>query len=209
MAWPLIALAVPSIFVGWTAWFGLPIGEPILENMLAYGEPLPAAELGGAHWLAIGASLIVATLGIGTAALFYSARWKRFNAQTVVARFPRVHAFLTNKWYFDELYDILFVKLTLGLARLAANFDKYLIDGVVNGLAFLTEKMSALEGVFDKIAVDGLVNFVGRATYAIGGRGGRLLQTGRLRDYLMFLTLAVVFLFIGVLFWINPSSLGR
>src|SRR5262249_2320615 len=37
MTWPLIALAVPTVFIGWTLWLGLPIlGTPVLEHLLAY-----------------------------------------------------------------------------------------------------------------------------------------------------------------------------
>ena len=39
MTWPLIILAVCSIFVGWTVWLGLPLGTPVLEKMIEYGEP--------------------------------------------------------------------------------------------------------------------------------------------------------------------------
>ena len=34
MTWPLIILAVRSVFVGWTAWSGFPFGTPVLEQML-------------------------------------------------------------------------------------------------------------------------------------------------------------------------------
>ena len=32
--------------------------------------------------------------------------------------FPGVHRFLCNKWYFDELYDLIFVRPALWLGRL-------------------------------------------------------------------------------------------
>ena len=31
--------------------------------------------------------------------------------------FPRVYRFLMHKWYFDELYDFLFVRPAMGLGR--------------------------------------------------------------------------------------------
>ena len=37
MTWPLLLLAIPTVLVGWTFWFGLPIAEPVLEQMLVYG----------------------------------------------------------------------------------------------------------------------------------------------------------------------------
>jgi NADH-quinone oxidoreductase subunit L len=54
-------------------------------------------------------------------------------------RFQPVYLFLLNKWYFDELYDRIFVKPTWWLARLFWHTgDETLIDGVPNGLAALT-----------------------------------------------------------------------
>jgi NADH-quinone oxidoreductase subunit L len=50
-----------------------------------------------------------------------------------------VHRFLLNKWYFDELYDFLFVRPSMALARVLWQVgDVTIIDGVPNGLASLT-----------------------------------------------------------------------
>ena len=50
-----------------------------------------------------------------------------------------IYRFLLNKWYFDELYDAIFVRPALRLARLFWQVgDATLIDGVPNGLAELT-----------------------------------------------------------------------
>ena len=67
MTWPLIILAVCSIFVGWTLWVGLPVGTPVLEQMLDYGEPPGVIDAHWAHWYALGCSLVIATVGIGLA----------------------------------------------------------------------------------------------------------------------------------------------
>jgi NADH-quinone oxidoreductase subunit L len=39
-------------------------------------------------------------------------------------RFPRVHAFLAGRWYFDELYDALFVRPTETFGR----FGRYVVE---------------------------------------------------------------------------------
>jgi NADH-quinone oxidoreductase subunit L len=43
-----------------------------------------------------------------------------------------------NKWYFDELYDAIFVRPTVSLARLFWDVDAKVVDGMPNGVAALT-----------------------------------------------------------------------
>ncbi len=66
----------------------------------------------------------------------------------------------------------------------------------------MTELLSRLEGLFDQIAVDGLVNLTAKGVYAAGD-WGRSIQTGRLRNYLMILAVALVGLSVGVFAWIR------
>ena len=55
------------------------------------------------------------------------------------------------------------------------------------------------------IAVDRLVNLTAQAVYAVGD-WSRSIQTGRLRNYLMFLAAGLVGLFVGVLAWIRVRN---
>ena len=201
MLWPLIALAVPAMIVGYP-WFIVPIlgGEPVLEQLLAAVQPIGAVDLGNSHLLAFGASLLIATSGIAGAAAFYSPR-KRFNPATTAKRFGPVHNFLVNKWRFDEIYNALLIQPTLALGRGVAWFDKRILDGVVNAMASLTVGISKFEGFFDQIAVDGLVTLISGTVYGLGNVG-RSIQTGRLRNYLAILAVGVVSLFAGVFYWI-------
>jgi len=53
--------------------------------------------------------------------------------------FGGLYRFVFNKWYFDELYDVIFVQPTIRLARIFWQVgDATIIDGVPNGLAELT-----------------------------------------------------------------------
>jgi len=207
MSWPLIALAIPTIFIGLPVtivpW---PNHPPVLEQMLEYGEPLRAVDFGSAHLLAMGASILIATAGIGLGVLYYGP-WvglRRLNAQRSAERFGPVYRFLVHKWYFDELYHALLVKPTLWLARDVSHFDRKAVDGLVNGVGGLTVLLSKLEGAFDFLAVDGLVTLVSRGVYALGD-WGRGIQTGRLRGYLFVLSAGVVLMFVGMVLWIRMS----
>lgn len=86
--------------------------------------------------------LIASVSGILVAVIFY----------VLVPSLPAVlsqnlsglYRFVLNKWYFDELYDAIFVRPTLRLAKFAWHFgDEQVIDGVPNGLATLTTDASA------------------------------------------------------------------
>ena len=57
----------------------------------------------------------------------------------LASQFRGIYLFLLNKWYFDELYDSIFVQPMIRLARILwQTGDATIIDGVPNGLAELT-----------------------------------------------------------------------
>ena len=52
-------------------------------------------------------------------------------AQKLAATFPRLYDFLLNKWYFDELYDAIFVRPAFAIGRLFwKGGDGAIIDGL-------------------------------------------------------------------------------
>ena len=120
-----------------------------------------------AHWYAVGCSLVIAAVGIGLGALYYAPANlpyfvpTRLSAARAAERFPGLYKLFKNKWYFDDIYWALLVRPCLAFARLCAQIDKILIDGLVNGSAYLTERLSHWDGIFDKLGVDGLVNLLG------------------------------------------------
>jgi proton-translocating NADH-quinone oxidoreductase chain L len=203
MLYPLLILAVPTIVIGWP-WTIIPLtGHPVLESMLSYGEPFVAAAAGNSHFLAFLASLIIATVGIGLGVLFYGPwpQYRKLDAAKYAKRFAPIYGFLVHKWYFDELYNAVLIQPCLKAAYMISNFDRIVVDGMVNGSAKLVGLVSRLSGKFDSKFVDGLVNGVADASYGFGNLARRL-QTGRLRGYLMILAVAAVGLFAGVFAWV-------
>ncbi|MGO9462843.1 MAG: NADH-quinone oxidoreductase subunit L [Isosphaeraceae bacterium] len=216
MTRPLVILAIFSVISGWAVLFVFPhplgifpFGTPALEMMLEYGEPYKAVDIRAIHhYGAMASSLVIMLTGVGLGLLYYAPAGfpyfvaTRLSAARSAERFSPIYRFLVHKWYFDDLYWAVFVRPCLALARLCRKVDQILIDGLVNGSAAATALLSRLEGVFDMIAVDRLVNLIGQAVY-VTGDWSRSIQTGRLRNYLMFLALALVGLFAGVFAWIG------
>ncbi len=204
LTWPLIALAVPTVAVGWPVtilpFFGF---EPILGRMLEYGEPIESLDVGGVRWWALGASVLVASAGVGLGALYYAPRdaWRRLDPKRTARRFGPIHEFLVRRGYFDELYRAAVVGPTMAIARAVGWADRRLVDGLVDGSARLVGRLSRWEGAFDRIAVDRLVGLVAAAVYAAGDRGRRI-QSGRIRGYLMVLAVAVVGLLGAMFAWV-------
>jgi NADH-quinone oxidoreductase subunit L len=113
----------------------------------------------GASWagLAIGAAISV--VGIGIAYFLYVVRPE--TPAALIRRFGPIHTFLVNKWYFDELIDILIVRPALAIGRFANDvFERFVVDGLVSG-----------------------------TRESVGGAGGivRALQSGFVRAYALLL----------------------
>ena len=77
-----------------------------------------------------------------------------------------MHAFLSNKWYFDELYDALFVRPTLGFGRFGR---------------------TVVESAFVQGTLVGGAAGVVRA----GSSFARSIQTGYLRAYALLLVMGL------------------
>jgi NADH-quinone oxidoreductase subunit L len=114
MTVPLGLLAVGAVLAGM---LGLPMVDP--EGHFWAGaifvrpDHNPIEEAHHApFWVAV-LPVIVAAVGIGLALLFYILR-PGLPARLAERALP-VYTFLYNKWYFDELYDALFVRPALRL----------------------------------------------------------------------------------------------
>ncbi|MCH8332548.1 hypothetical protein IIC65_01320, partial [Candidatus Sumerlaeota bacterium] len=80
---------------------------------------------------------------------------------------------------------------TMVVTRIMGAFDKYIVDGIVNAVGFAGKVSAFIAGIFDNWIVDGLVN--GTAALA-SFTGDRLsdTETGRVRNYLLFITVGVI-----------------
>jgi proton-translocating NADH-quinone oxidoreductase chain L len=200
MTLPLVLLAVPAVAIGWPVGI-VPVlgGMPVLERLLETVSPLEGHAEGG-EWVALGASLAIVTVGTLIAAAGYL--WRAFDPAKAARAFGPIHALFVNKWYFDDLYRAVLVRPSLALGRLASSLvDRGLIDGLLHGLVRATTSLSRLDGWVDREGVDGLVVGLGR-TVERAGDVGRRLQTGRVRQYLLVLSLGLVALFAGLARWV-------
>jgi NADH:ubiquinone oxidoreductase subunit 5 (subunit L)/multisubunit Na+/H+ antiporter MnhA subunit len=131
--------------------------------------------------------------GFIVATLFYG--WRLFDPEHVRRLLSPLYWFLWHKWWFDELYNIVFVRPTLWISQFVAILDKYLIDGLVDGAARTVTAVARLDDWIDRLFVDGSVNLTARVTYAVGLSLKRF-QTGNVRQYIMFVAVGTVVLFL-------------
>jgi NADH-quinone oxidoreductase subunit L len=86
----------------------------------------------GPSWLGLAIGALIAVAGIYTAYRI----WVRDPAIAVNARerFQRVYLLLSNKWYFDELIDVVIVRPTLWLGGVITSvLERGLIQGLITG----------------------------------------------------------------------------
>jgi len=122
--------------------------------------------------------------------------WKLVNPAEVRDMFKPIYRFLLNKWWFDELYDKIFVKPTFFMSRLISGVDKNVIDRLIDNIAAGTRWFcTGFDTWIDRLFVDGTVNWVARKTHAVG-LALRGLQTGKIRQYVVLIVVGTVALFV-------------
>ena len=143
MTVPLILLAIPSVVIG--ALVGLPpdsgaihtfLGKAIRSDLFESHGPVSSSTT----WTFGIISSLVAVGGIFLAFTMYMRR--NPNPYALGDRLHWLWTFLWHKWYFDEIYDVLFVKGTYYFAMACWAFDRHVVDGAVNGVATVVGKSS-------------------------------------------------------------------
>jgi NADH-quinone oxidoreductase subunit L len=104
--------------------------EPVFEES-HFAHMHPSA---GTEWLGLAIGAAISLLGIGIAYLFYVAKPQR--PRQLEARLRPLHTLFANKWYFDELIDVLVVRPALAIGRFSNRvFERFVVDGLVSGTA--------------------------------------------------------------------------
>jgi NADH-quinone oxidoreductase subunit L len=149
-------------------------------------------EIHHQHMPAMILSLAVAGCGILLAFVFYY--WKKIDVDKLTEKIKQLYNFSLNKWYFDELYQSTITNGTTAFSRMLSWFDNKIIDGIVNGTAFISRGFSYFIGKFDYIVIDGSVNLLAYVT-GFFGLLFRKSQTGRVQTYIIFVLLGLVLIF--------------
>jgi NADH-quinone oxidoreductase subunit L len=179
MTVPLILLSIPSIGLGML--IGLPLGngllvgwlEPIFKQSEEILARTPTESLFG---LPVDAVLIVISVAAALAGLisalylfgFGSRKVKQDKVDAIAAtngatRF--LYRASLNKWWFDELNDLLFIRIGGRVAAFLWWFDRTIVDGTVNGVGAVVKD---------------------------AGTGLRQIQTGRVQNYALGIAIGLI-----------------
>jgi NADH-quinone oxidoreductase subunit L len=162
MTTPLIILAVLSVIGGFV---GIP--EAIMTGGDRLMHFLSSVITEHKHEISHSTEYVLMALSTGLVILTIIVAWFRFKNYKSKEEIG-LGKVLENKWYVDELYDNIITKPLNSFAGfLNAFFEKYIIDGVVNG--------------------------VGR-TVNYGSRQLRLLQSGQVGSYVLLMVLSILLL---------------
>jgi NADH-quinone oxidoreductase subunit L len=142
------------------------------------------------EWLFILLSLLVAGIGIGLGLLFYV---KDTRLPDIWAeRLRPLYVASYNKYWVDEFYGWAITRRTMDAARAVYAFDAKVVDGAVNGLAWLARGFSRAVGGFDKYFVDGLVNTIAAFIMRLMSPLLRAAQTGLTQNYALVMVLGLM-----------------
>ncbi len=207
MTVPLMVLAFFALAAGWV---GIPEHFPGLGGLLpnwfhhwvgaAYEGLLEEAHMLGE--MAEGHSLVplLTSLTVSLGGLFLG--WLTYKDvkspdpadDPLKKALGPVHTLLQNKYYFDELYQVIFIRPAYWLAEVFTFrwVDRGAIDGTIHVIArAVFDAGKALAYGFDLPVISGAGDLIGN-TVRTFGRAFRVVQTGRVQDYMVAAMTSVV-----------------
>jgi NADH-quinone oxidoreductase subunit L len=144
-------------------------------------------------------SLAVAAGGIYLGRVFYV---KRPDLPGVwAAKLRPLYKLSFNKWYWDWLLDVKGVEAGKALNNALFRVDAEVVDGGVNGSAWMTRLWAKVTGWWDKWVIDLAVNATGWVMRA-GSFVLRTVQTGFWQNYALLFALG---LFVILIYYVYPA----
>ena len=134
MTIPLMILAAITLFAGF-----IPFGHFVSSDGLVYHIHL--------DWSVAIPSIIIALIAIGIATFFYKSKCDiPDRLQHMYAHFYKA---AYHRFYIDEFYLFITKRIIFnGVSRPIAWFDRHIIDGTMNGMAYITQRVSyAIRGL--------------------------------------------------------------
>src|SRR4029079_5181346 len=160
---PLVILSVPTILVGLL--LGIPPEGGVIHSWLeevfhgaeeAGAGILPGSILAGEHsefsLLGLGGLLLLAGAAVGAAGIWLAYRWyvrdpeapARFVSRVPFGLGPGMYAASLNKYYVDDLYNLVWARGGVLVGNALWWFDAQVIDGAVHGAGWLAQRYGSL-----------------------------------------------------------------
>lgn len=153
MTVPLIILAVLAVVAGL-------VGSPLMNNAFDHYITYPGAFHPAPNHSIMIISSLLAIAGIFLAWAIYQKKWVDF--ERIKIKMGGLYQLLYHKYYIDEIYAWLIKHFVDGTARLMEWFDLKVINGAVNGIAWLTGHL----GITLRYTEDGQVQSYALYMYA-------------------------------------------
>ncbi len=170
MTMPLIVLAVLAIVAGFV---GIPeLFAADAHKLEHYLAPVfkASTEIAETHHVEHSTEYILLAVSITLIVLSILYALNRFSKKPETGEAEGFGKVLANKWYVDELYNSIVTK-------------------PLNGLGAFTNRF------IEKSGIDGIVNGVGKSVQW-GGRQLRLMQSGQVGSYVLWMVLGILILFV-------------
>jgi NAD(P)H-quinone oxidoreductase subunit 5 len=139
MTLPLAILAVPSVLIGlvgtpFANYFEAFIHAPS-EGAITVAQLAEEFEFSEFVTMA-GSSVAISLAGITLAILMY--RLRKIDPGAIAKAIKPLYNLSLNKWYIDDIYEVVFVQGSRKLAKKVLEVDVRIVDGLVNLTGFIT-----------------------------------------------------------------------
>ena len=196
MTLPLVILAVFAVAAGWV---GIPEQFPIIGGLIPnwFHDFVGGTLLEHPGTVAFSIVPLLTSLAVALGGLFLG--WLVYRNVTAGSPDPlkqalgSFYSILQNKYYFDELYNFLFVRPARWLSETFTYqfLDLGIIDGTLHGIARISSLVGGvLRNYIDKPIVNGSADLIAENIKKLG-QLFRPVQTGRVQQYMILALVSV------------------
>jgi NADH-quinone oxidoreductase subunit L len=141
-------------------------------------------------------TLIPAGVNLLSIIIMYAAYSLYIKKQPIVfATHNWLYSLSFQGWYFDKMYNIVFVEPVLALSKRVFWVDTKVIDGFINGLEKTTLLLAKTTAWIDAYIIDGFLQLIASIAQGIGNFA-RYFQRGKVQFYLLSMLAILLLIFI-------------